>query len=153
MIQSNIVYTEAYIVLEKHNLLKKLPNNIFKIIKENYDNSINFKYVDDLPLEYQPLSKETRVFLTDLYIKYISKSDDEINQLKAIIAENTKQMEIKKKAIYNPNDLFINQKKYVRSNEQEKLDENMKEISLVEYKENFFIKFKNFILKLLHIKS
>ena len=152
MIQSNIVYTEAYIVLEKHNLLKKLPNNIFKIIKENYDNSINFKYVDDLPLEYQPLSKETRVFLTDLYIKYISKSDDEINQLKAIIAENTKQMEIKKKAIYNPNDLFINQKKYVRSNEQEKLDENMKEISLVEYKENFFIKFKNFILKLLNIK-
>ena len=134
-------------------MLKKLPNNIFKIIKENYDNSINFKYVDDLPLEYQPLSKETRVFLTDLYIKYISKSDDEINQLKAIIAENTKQMEIKKKAIYNPNDLFINQKKYVRSNEQEKLDENMKEISLVEYKENFFIKFKNFILKLLHIKS
>ena len=40
----------------------------------------------------------------------------------------------------------------MKNKEQENTDENIKEISLVEYKDNFFTKFKNFILKLLHIK-
>ena len=89
--QMTKMYSESYIVLDKLNLIDSIPTEIYNIIKENYDNNINFTYIDNFPLEYQPLSKETRKFLTYLYIKYICKSENEINQYKREIVNNTKK--------------------------------------------------------------
>ena len=89
MNNSTTVYTESYIILEKLNLLNSIPLNIYELIKNNYNENINFKYIDGLPLEYQPLSRETRIFLTYLYIKYICKSSNEKEQYKHLIIKNT----------------------------------------------------------------
>lgn len=94
MTQSNRVYAETYIVLEKLHLFKNLPNDLQELIKKNCDDYINFIYNNSLPLEYQNLSQETRKYLTYLYIKYFCKSSDERKQYQTIIAENTKKAEI-----------------------------------------------------------
>lgn len=153
MTPSNRVYTETYIVLEKFNLLKDLPNNLQELIKANYDNYINFTYNDSLPLEYQALSKDTRIYLTYLYIKYFCKSSDERKQYQLIIAENTKRAEInqikleeEKKKEYNPDNLF--KKAIEQENRKIKKEENQK--ILIEYKASIFTKFKNFIFRILH---
>lgn len=153
MTPSNRVYTETYIVLEKFNLLKDLPNNLQELIKANYDNYINFTYNDSLPLEYQALSKDTRIYLTYLYIKYFCKSSDERKQYQLIIAENTKRTEInqikleeEKKKEYNPDNLF--KKAIEQENRKIKKEENQK--ILIEYKASIFTKFKNFIFRILH---
>lgn len=108
MIQTNKTYTESYIILKKLNLLNSIPADIYQLIKNNYDDNIKFYYIDGLPLEYQPLSKETKNFLIYLYIKYICKSKKEINQYKEIIIENTKRKETIKREKYNPNNIFKN---------------------------------------------
>lgn len=77
----------------------------------------------------------------------------EKQKLKKIYDKNENVYQIKLREKYNSDNLFKNQKEDLKNNEQENTDENIHEISLVEYKENFFTKFKNFILKLLHIKS
>ena len=53
-----------------------------------------------------------------------------------------------KREKYNPNDIFKNR------NSTERIQQiNVNETALVEYKENFFTKFKNFIFKILNIKN
>lgn len=143
------VYTEAYIVLEKLNLLNELPQNLQELIKENYDNNINFTYDDLLPLEYQSLSKDTRVYLTYLYMKYFCKSYDERKQYQAAIVENTKMEEQEKKEKYNPDDIF----KKANKNADVEMPENNSTTALIEYKESFFTKLKNFIFRILHIRE
>ena len=46
MNNSTTVYTESYIILEKLNLLNSIPLNIYELIKNNYNENINFKYID-----------------------------------------------------------------------------------------------------------
>lgn len=151
MTQSHKVYTEAYIVLEKFNLLNELPQNLQEIIKENYDNNIKFTYDYSLPLEYQSLSKDTRVYLTYLYMKYFCKSYDERKQYQAIVAENTKKEEQEKREKYNPDDIFkkVNKDK----NADAEMPENNSNTELIEYKESFLTKFRNFIFSILHINK
>lgn len=106
MNNSTTVYTESYIILEKLNLLNSIPLNIYELIKNNYNENINFKYIDGLPLEYQPLSRETRIFFTYLYIKYICKSSNEKEQYKYLIIKNTQKNDTKKKELYNFDNLL-----------------------------------------------
>lgn len=153
MTQSNRVYTETYIVLEKLDLLKDLPDSLQELIEKNYDEYITFVYNDALPLEYQALSQETRTYLTYLYIKYFCKSSDERKQYQKIIAENTKKaeaiqkrLEEEKKKLYNPDNIF--KKKEQVLNIQKIEEANQK--ALIEYKESFFAKLKKIILKILH---
>ena len=56
-------------------------------------------------------------------------------------------LESEKKEKYNPDNLY---KKTIKS---ENIDKEFGNMELVEYKENFFTKFKNFVLKLLHLNN
>ena len=62
--------------------------------------------------------------------------------------QTTKEQE--KKVQYNPDNLFAKSPKNSH-NTIKKTDTNEQETALIEYKENFFTRFKDFILKLLHI--
>ena len=142
MNNSTTVYTESYIILEKLNLLNSIPLNIYELIKNNYNENINFKYIDGLPLEYQPLSRETKIFLTYLYIKYICKSSNEKEQYKHLIIKNTQKNDTKKKELYNFDSLF-KKSNTVSINTETSLIEK----KALNFWQKFFNKIKNIIKK------
>lgn len=139
MNNSTTVYTESYIILEKLNLLNSIPLNIYKLIKNNYNENINFKYIDVLPLEYQPLSRE---FLTYLYIKYICKSSNEKEQYKHLIIKNTQKNDTKKKELYNFDNL-LKKSTTVSINPETSLIEKKP----LNFWQKFFNKIKNILKK------
>ena len=106
----------------------------------------------NIDLSEQNISRETKALIVTLYEDCFATKEQK-EKIKEILELNQKKAEQEKRKKYNPGDLFKNQKEDVNNNEEEKSVESIKEVSLVDYKENFFTKFKNFILKLLHIKS
>lgn len=107
MIQSKKMYTEAYIVLQKLALLSFLPKEIIELLEKNYeDDSTSFKYDENLPIEYQNLDKDTKLFLSYLYIKYYCKSSNEKKQFKELVVENSTNPELKKKEKYGLSQIF-----------------------------------------------
>ena len=130
----------------------KIPKEKIKFYEENMDKNYNFTINPNIDLSEQNISKETKALIVTLYEDYFA-NEKQKEKIKEILELNQKKAEQEKREKYNPGDLFKNQKEDVNNNEEEKSVESIKEVSLVEYKENFFSKFKNFILKLLNIKS
>lgn len=151
-------YTKAYkelLEIIKHFPLEeynKIPKEKIKFYEENMDKNYNFTINPNIDLSEQNISKEAKALIVTLYEDCFA-TEEQKEKIKEILELNQKKAELEKIEKYNPDDLFKNKKEDVNNNEQENSDENIKELSLVEYKENFFTKFKNFILKLLHIKS
>ena len=116
------------------------------------DKNYNFIINPDIDLSEQNISKETKALIVTLYEDCFATKEQK-EKIKEILELNQKKAEQEKIRKYNPDDLFKNKKEDVKNNELENFDKNIKEVSLVAYKENFFTKFKNFILKLLRIKS
>lgn len=135
--------------LEEYN---KIPKEKIKFYEENMDKNYNFTINPNIDLSEQNISKEAKALIVTLYEDYFA-TEEQKEKIKEILELNQKKAEKEKRKKYNPGDLFKNPKEDVNNNEEEKSVESIKEVSLVEYKENFFTKFKNFILKLLHIKS
>lgn len=130
----------------------KIPKEKIKFYEENMDKNYNFTINPNIDLSEQNISKETKALIVTLYEDYFA-NENQKEKIKEILELNQKKAEQEKREKYNPGDLFKNQKEDVNNNKEEKSVESLKEVSLIEYKENFFTKFKNFILKLLHIKS
>ncbi len=130
----------------------KIPKEKVKFYEENMDKNYDFTINPDIDLSEQNISRETKALIITLYEDYFATKKQK-EKIKEILELNQKKAEQEKRKKYNPDDLFKNQKEDLKNNEQENTDKNIHEISLVEYKENFFTIFKNFILKLLHIKS
>ena len=135
--------------LEEYN---RIPKEKIKFYEENMDKNYNFTVNPNIDLSEQNISKETKALIVTLYEDCFATKEQK-EKIKEILELNQKKAEQEKRKKYNPGDLFKNQKEDVNNNEEEKSVESIKEVSLVDYKENFFTKFKNFILKLLHIKS
>lgn len=130
----------------------KIPKEKIEFYEKNMDMEYNFTINPTIDLSEQNISKEANAIIVSLYQDYFA-TEEQKQKIKEILELNEKKAELKKIENYNPDDLFKNKKEDVKNNEQENSDENINEVYLVEYKENFFTKFKNFILKLLHIES
>lgn len=151
----NSNYARAY--TEVLEIIKYFPEDEYnKISKEkiefyeaNMDKEYNFSIDSTIDLADQNISKEANAIIITLFNDYFATEEQKI-KIQEILVLNQRKLEIEKSKKYNPNDLFKNKKtdRIVSENQES----NIEETSLVEYKENFFIKFKNFILKLLHIK-
>lgn len=138
-------YTEVleiikYFPEEDYN---KIPKKKIEFYKENMDKNYDFTINPDIDLSEQNLSPEANAIIVTLYRDYFA-SEEQKQKIKEILELNEKKAEQEKREIYNPDNLFIN------NNRQKN---NVQEKALVEYEENFFIKFKNFIMKLLHLKN
>ena len=138
-------YTEVLEVIkyfpeEDYN---KIPKKKIEFYKENMDKNYDFTINPDIDLSEQNLSPEANAIIVTLYRDYFA-SEEQKQKIKEILELNEKKAEQEKREIYNPDNLFIN------NNRQKN---NVQEKALVEYEENFFIKFKNFIMKLLHLKN
>ena len=65
---------------------------------------------------------------------------------------NQKKEEQEKIEKYNPDDIFKKANNTTETTNME-ISENNTNTALIEYKESFFTKFKNFIFKILHISK
>lgn len=140
-----------YFPKEEYN---KIPKEKIEFYKNNMDKDYKFTINPKIDLAEQNVSNEAGAVIIKLFRDYFA-TEKQKEKLEEIIKLNQKKSELEKREKYNPEDLF---KKYdtdkkdntIISNKDE---ENFKSTALVEYKEKFFIRFKNFILKLLHLKN
>jgi len=134
---TNKTYSEVYAIL---NLLSfdeflKIPNNIWKSIEEKRDKEVDIE-IDNIN-DYVP-SNEANYLLASIYKKYFATPEekDVINaKEKALYEKNQKELYEK----YNPDNLFEN---------RVSVETVENTVSMVEYKESFLTKIKNWFKRI-----
>ena len=133
--------------LSEEDLLK-IPEEVRNTIKENKDKEYFWQYDETKPLKDQEVSRDTIAFLSYLNMEYLlnEKQKEYMQQLHEL---NEKKLEEAKAEKYGVEDLF---KRNKPQQEEPKEIEQEQELSLVEYKENFFTKMiskiKKFFIRL-----
>ena len=145
-------YTEVleiikYFPEEEYN---KIPKEKIEFYKNNKDKNYKFTINPKIDLSKQNVSKEASAIIVTIFKDYFA-TEEQKKKLEEIIKLNEKKSEIIKREKFNPDDLFKskNSSEIVDENNQK----NIEKTDLIEYKENFFTKFKNFILHILHLKN
>ena len=124
--------SEIYYILTELKQFNKLPQEKQGYIVKNKDNNYKFKFNKNIPLQFQIKSKETRIVLSYLFLKYINKDE----KLKKFALNNYKnneqryQEELQKK--YNYDNLFKNRQ--ISNAMKEENTENKE--ALIEIKDN-----------------
>ena len=143
-------YKEIFIIINllEDELKKLIPEEKIQFYKTHMDENHNFNFEPNKSINEQNILYPTRCILANLFKEFIATEED-----KEIIFEKERQelieIEEQKKKQYNPDDIFKN-----RSTKRNvEIVENDSNTELIEYKEPFFTRFKNFILKLFHINK
>lgn len=150
----NITYAKAYTeVLEiiKHfpeEEYAKIPIEKIEFYKNNMDKNYNFTINPQIDLAEQNISKEANAVIVNLFRDYYATEEQKI-KIKEILELNNRKEEQEKRKKYNPDNLFSKVDEEV--NEKNEIEESTK--AIIEYKETFFIKFKKFIFRILHINK
>ncbi len=126
----------------------KIPKERIEFFKNNMDKNYNFTIDPEIDLSEQNISKETNAIIISLFQDYFA-TENQKEKIKEVLKTNEQNAEIKKREKYNPDNLFKNTRRTITESQENKTEET----ALVEYKENFFTKFKSFIMRLLHIKN
>ena len=148
----NTIYARAYTeVLEvikyfPEEEYAKIPEEKIKFYKNNMDKYYDFTINPEIDLSEQNISPEANAVIVNLFRDYFATEEQKI-KIKEIIDLNQKKEEQEKREKYNPNDIFKNVEKYENTNTE------TSNTALIEYKESFFTRFKNFIFKILHVKK
>ena len=142
-------YTEVLEILKyfPEEEYKKIPIEKINFYKSNMDKEYKFTINPEIDLANQNISKEANAIIVSLYRDYYATEEQKV-KINEILDLNQKKEELEKRKKYNPDDIFRNNQQLNR--DIENLDTTTQ---LVKYKENFFVKFKNFIFKLLHINE
>lgn len=116
------------------NEYRKIPKSFIDFIEENMDNSYEYivAHVDDF--QNQEMLEETKILLSIVYRDFIASSEEQ----KQIIKKEKNELLQEEKRIrekYNPDNLF--------KNKVEKVETVENSVAMVEYKESFFTKIKN----------
>lgn len=117
--------------------LSKIPEEIKASIKENKDKDYIWKYDEEKPLKDQKVDRDTIAILSYLNIEYLLNTEQKelMLEIHKVNQEKQEQMEINKK--YGLEDVF---KKEEVGQDDIKGTKNSQELSLVENKDNFFVK-------------
>ncbi|MBR3002137.1 MAG: hypothetical protein IKF38_00995 [Clostridia bacterium] len=149
--QTKRVYSEIYSILDLlgKNYINKLPTKLYQLISNEKNQDYIPQYTMDISLEKQNIMKETLALLALFRLNYWCTSNMEKDRLKNnfLINERLYLDELKNK--YNPDMIFKNNKKQIEKTETK---ENIKDVSLVKYKENIFTKILNKIKSILKRK-
>ena len=142
-------YTEVLEILKyfPEEEYKKIPIEKINFYKSNMDKDYKFTINPEIDLANQNISKEANAIIVSLYRDYYATEEQKV-KINEILDLNQKKEELEKRKKYNPDDIFRNNQQL--NKDIENLDTTTQ---LVKYKENFFVKFKNFIFKLLHINE
>lgn len=134
-----IIYAEVYEILNilGKEYIEKIPIKFYRFIDDNRDKNFFVSYNINKPIEQQRISNEAIEFISLLNFKYWCSKEE--------------QLELKK--IYEQNELIYQERiknNYIGSNFYSKHKDNViqfkninQEKSLIEKKENFFIKIMN----------
>ena len=114
----------------------KIPKEIINSIRENKDNMYNYEYNDKLNYDEWILMPESKAILYNIVKKYLA-TDEQKEYFKIKESYELESIEKTKKEKYNTDNIF-------------KLNDNMKEIVVVNENTSFFEKIKNAIKKMLH---
>lgn len=128
--------SEVYYILTELEQFNKLPQEKQKYILENKDNNYKFKFNKNMPLQFQIKSKETRIVLSYLFLKYIN-NDKKLKEFALNNYKNNEQLyQAKLQKKYNYDNLFKN-----RQISNVAKEENSKsEKTLIEIKDNIITK-------------
>lgn len=154
MVKTNYAnaYKEVLIVLD--NLIKedynKIPKEYIEFLKSNCNNEYEFYYDNSKTFEEQVLLDDTKYILFELFEKF-GATEWQKEQIKNFRNNYYNQLEQEMREKHNPDSFFKPENK----EEQiiEKTIESDTDNSLIKSKESFFIKFKNFIFKILHMNQ
>ena len=127
----------------------KIPKEKIEFYKNNMDKDYKFIINPEIDLVKQNISKEAAAIIVTIFRDYFA-TEEQKEKLEELIRLNEKKSEIEKREKYNPNNIFKKANKCENTNLR--INEN-NNIELIEYKESFFTRFKNFILKILHINK
>ena len=147
----NNIYAKAYTeVLEiishfSRDEISKIPAEKIEFYKANRDKDYQFKINPEMDLSEQNISKEANAIIVTLFRDYYA-TEEQKNRIKEILELNQLKEEKEKELKFNSDNLFKKQESIA-------LEKTPLNLQLVECKETFFTKFKNFILKLLHISD
>jgi len=151
----NDIYSKAYVeVLEiirhfSEEDYKKISEKDIKFFEDNKDKNYKFKIDPSIDLDKQNISKEAGAIIVNLYLDYYATEEQKV-KIQEVLELNQRKLEYEKRKKYNPDDLF-KKDNVIKSNDENTKKNN--EMSIVEYKETFFTKFKNFIIKLLKLEK
>lgn len=115
---------------------EKIPKEKIEILEKHSDKSYEFNININVPLESQNISKKANAILVTLYRDYFA-TDSQKEKLKEILKNNWLQEEERKQKEYNPNNIFY----------KKELKAETECTELIEYKQNFFQKLVNKIIK------
>lgn len=121
----------------------KIPPEKINFFKKYMDTDYSFSINPNIDLSKQNLSIEANSIIVILFRDYFATDYQKI-KIKEILKLNQEKLELEKKEKYNSDNIF--EKKIKKENK-------INNTQLVEYKQSFFVKFKNFIMKLLHINN
>lgn len=144
-----IAATEVLSVLEylPQSEVDKIPNKFKEFLKENSLVTYKPNFDFSLGLDKIELKHKAKLLLAMIYRSYICSEEERLEYNKILYQnEETYQKYLREK--YNPDDIFRKQESITPE-----LAENNSTTALIEYKETFFVKFKSFIFKILHINK
>jgi len=146
MIGNNIEYIQAYTEMKcllKYfpiDYIKKIPTKLLEFIYKNSDEKYNIEVDLKKDLKNQNISKKTKVMLAVLTYNYWS-NESEKQKIIEQLNENEKKYQEELREKYNPDNIF--------ENKATKLETVVDSIAMVEYKETFFTKIKNWFKRIL----
>lgn len=128
----------------------KIPQEKIEFYKNNMDKDYVFTINPEIDLSEQNISPEANAIIVNLFIDYYATEKQKDN-IKEILDLNQKKEEQEKREKYNPDDIFkkVNKDEHINV----KTPKNNTNTALIEYKESFFVRFKNFVFKILHINK
>jgi len=157
------IYSKAYV--ELYEIIKRLPeqqlNNIpaklIENIKQQRNSEYNWVYNDEKHVYEQDLMVETKALIVELYVNFLSSDDKKeiwknYDRICLNFIENEKHNKFNSDNLFRTNNIFVKETNDKETTNIQK-PESSTDIALIEYKESFFIKFKNFILRILHINK
>lgn len=135
------VYADISIIINMmpNEMRDKISKKFINFIEDNKDINYNSNINSNIPLNKQNINKETKEILGIIYRDYFCDKQKRIELLNKE-KDELKAYEEKQRQLYNPDDILKKVNKI----------ENTNNTALIEYKESFFTKFKNFIFKILH---
>ncbi len=110
-------YTELLEILEyvSQEDYDKIPKTLIEFFEENKDNSYLYNYQIEIPFEQQTMLKLTKILIASLYVNYWT-TNEEREKIRIKENEYLINLEEEKKKMYNPNDIFRKNKKYINKN-------------------------------------
>lgn len=130
--------------------LDKIPYEIRKAIHEKKDTQYIWSYDETKTLGEQNINRKTIAILSYLNMEYLLNKEQKLI-MEEIHKNNEKNVEKEKVKKYDNKNIFekANRDKYIIL----ETHENNRNTELIEYKESFFTRFKNFILKTLYLNK